>query len=188
MQHIVKIALFVLFVFHYNLSYAADVNAKAAYKINAGDVLDISVWKEEELQREIRVLPDGNISFPLVGEIVVAGNTLTAVREQMVKKLSEYITDPVVNISVKSSEGNSVYVIGQVKQPGQFIMYQPLDVMQVLSLAGGLTTFAKANDIRILRRTEQGPTSIEFEYGELEDGDELASNIVLKSGDVVVVP
>jgi len=66
-QKIVKIALFVLFVFNYNLSYAADVNAKAAYKINAGDVLDISVWKEEELQREIRVLPDGNISFPLVG-------------------------------------------------------------------------------------------------------------------------
>jgi len=186
MQQIVKIALLVLFVFNQNLSYAADT--KAAYKINAGDVLDISVWKEEELQREIRVLPDGNISFPLVGEIMVAGNTLTTVREQMVEKLSEYITDPVVNISVKSSEGNSVYVIGQVKQPGQFIMYQPLDVMQVLSLAGGLTTFAKANDIRILRRTEQGPTSIEFEYGELEDGDELASNIVLKSGDVVVVP
>jgi len=186
MQQIVKIALLVFFAFNQNLSYAAD--AKATYKINAGDVLDISVWKEEELQREIRVLSDGNISFPLVGEIVVAGNTLTTVRELMVKKLSEYITDPVVNISVKSSEGNSVYVIGQVKQPGQFIMYQPLDVMQVLSLAGGLTTFAKAKDIRILRRTEQGPTSIEFEYGELEDGDELASNIVLKSGDVVVVP
>jgi len=186
MLQVFKLVLFVSLVFNLNLSQAAE--EKTGYRINAGDVLEIAVWKEEELQREIRVLPDGNISFPLVGEIVVAGNTLIAIREQMVKKLSEYITDPVVNISVKSSEGNSVYVIGQVKQPGQFIMYQPLDVMQVLSLAGGLTTFAKANDIRILRRTEQGPTSIEFEYGELEDGDELASNIVLKSGDVVVVP
>jgi len=186
MQQIFKLVLFVLFTFYLNLSQAAE--EKTGYRINAGDVLDISVWKEEELQREIRVLPDGKISFPLVGEIAVSGITLTAVREQLVKKLSKYITDPVVNISVKSSEGNSVYVIGQVKLPGQFIMYQPLDVMQVLSLAGGLTTFAKANDIRILRRTEKGPTSIEFEYGELEDGDELESNIVLKSGDVVVVP
>jgi len=181
-----KLVLLFMVIFYHGNAYTAE--PKVGYLINAGDVLDISVWKEEELQREIRVLPDGKISFPLVGEIAVSGITLTAVREQLVKKLSEYITDPVVNISVKSSEGNSVYVIGQVKQPGQFIMYQPLDVMQVLSLAGGLTTFAKANDIRILRRTEKGPTSIEFEYGELEDGDELESNIVLKSGDVVVVP
>jgi len=186
MLQVFKLVLFVSLVFNLNLSQAAE--EKTGYRINAGDVLEISVWKEDELQREIRVLPDGKISFPLVGEIAVSGTTLTVVREQLVKKLSEYITDPVVNISVKSSEGNSVYVIGQVKQPGQFIMYQPLDVMQVLSLAGGLTTFAKANDIRILRRTEKGPTSIEFEYGELEDGDELESNIVLKSGDVVVVP
>jgi len=185
MKKTVKFILFCLLAFNQQISQAAD---KSAYMINAGDILEISVWKEEELQREIRVLPDGNISFPLVGEIAVSGVTLTEVRAQLVKKLSEYITDPVVNISVKSSEGNSVYVIGQVRRPGSFVMYQPLDVMQVLSLAGGLTTFAKSNDIRILRRTDKGPTSIEFEYGELEDGDELESNIVLKSGDVVVVP
>ncbi len=185
MKKTVKFILFCLFAFNQQISHAAD---KSAYMINAGDILEISVWKEEELRREIRVLPDGNISFPLVGEIAVSGVTLTEVRELLVKKLSDYITDPVVNISVKSSEGNSVYVIGQVQRPGSFTMHQPLDVMQVLSLAGGLTTFAKSNDIRILRRTDKGPTSIEFEYGELEDGDELESNIVLKSGDVVVVP
>ncbi|MDC9728870.1 MAG: polysaccharide biosynthesis/export family protein [Methyloprofundus sp.] len=186
MQHLLKLSLLLIVTLNINISHAAE--AKAAYTVNAGDVLEISVWKEEELQREIRVLPDGYISFPLVGELAVSGVTLTEIREQLVKKLSKYITDPVVNISVKSSEGNSIYVIGQVQRPGSFMMHQPLDVMQALSLAGGLTTFAKANDIRILRRTAKGPTSIEFEYGELEDGDELESNIVLKSGDVIVVP
>lgn len=161
---------------------------ESQYTINPGDVLEISVWKEAELQREIRVLPDGHISFPLAGEINTSGLTLKEVKQKLVKKLSTYISDPVINISVKSAEGNRVYVIGQVKQPGQFIMYQPLDVMQALSLAGGLTAFAKANDIVILRRDKEGAKSIEFEYGELEDGDDLDKNYILKSGDVVVVP
>lgn len=161
---------------------------ESSYKINPGDLLDISVWKEEELKREIRVLPDGHISFPLAGDLDTSGATLSQIKAQLVKKLAEYISDPVVNISVKSVEGNVVYVIGQVKQPGQFIMYRPLDGMQALSLAGGLTAFAKSNNILILRRDEKGSKAIRFEYGELEDGDKLDKNHLLKSGDVIVVP
>lgn len=170
------------------LFQTVTVATEYIYTVNSGDILEVSVWKEDELQREIRVLPDGHISFPLVGDIKISGLTLNQVKVKLVEKLSEYISDPVVNISVKSVEGNIVYVIGQVKQPGQFIMYQPLDVMQVLSLAGGLTAFAKANDILILRRDEKGANSLKFEYGELEDGDNLDENHLLRSGDVIVVP
>ncbi len=123
-----------------------------------------------------------------MGEIAVSGASLPHIKQQLTEKLARFIADPVVNISVQSAEGNIVYVIGQVKRPGQFVMYQPLDVMQVLSLAGGLTAFAQANDIVILRRTDNGKAAIEFEYGALEEGDELDSNILLKSGDVIVVP
>jgi polysaccharide export outer membrane protein len=181
-----KIKIFVYFslLFFQVVSYANE----SVYKINPGDLLDISVWKEEELQREIRVLPDGQISFPLVGDINTTGLTLSQLKTRIVKKLSDFISDPVVNISVKLAEGNVVYVIGQVKKPGQFIMYRPLDTMQVLSLAGGLTTFAKSNDIIILRRDEKGSKAIKFEYSELEDGDSLDKNHILKSGDVIVVP
>jgi len=161
---------------------------KGGYLINPGDALDISVWKEVELQRELHVLPDGTISFPLAGTLSIAGKTITTVQKELTKKLSDYITDPVVNISVKAVTGNIVYVIGEVKNPGQFVMYQPMDMMQILSLAGGLTTFAKANDILILRREAKGSKAIEFEYGELEDGDDLDKNHLLKSGDVIVVP
>lgn len=158
------------------------------YTIHAGDILEISVWGEESLNRELRVLPDGSISFPLSGVISVAGKSLKEVQAELTKKLSETIQDPEVNVSVKSVEGNAVYVIGQVKAPGKFIMYQPMDVMQVLSLAGGLTAFAKANDILILRRDKGVSKSIKFQYGDIEDGDELDKNYLLKTGDVIVVP
>lgn len=180
----IKILIYFSLLFFQVVSYANE----SVYKINPGDLLDVSVWKEEELQREIRVLPDGQISFPLVGEINTTGLTLSQLKSKIVKKLSNFISDPVVNIAVKLAEGNVVYVIGQVKKPGQFIMYRPLDAMQVLSLAGGLTAFAKSNNIIILRRDEKGSKAIKFEYGELEDGDSLNKNHILKSGDVIVVP
>ena len=158
------------------------------YRINAGDILEISIWNEDNLQRELRVLPDGSISFPLAGTLSIAGKSVTTVRAELKQKLADFIADPEVNIAVKSVEGNVVYVIGQVKKPGQFIMYQPMDMMQMLSLAGGLTAFAKSNDIIILRRDDKGSEAIEFEYGELEEGDDLDKNHLLKSGDVIVVP
>lgn len=181
---------FTLLLFSFTLfqSAHAETTQQGYYKINPGDLLAISVWKEEELQREIQVLPDGTISFPLAGILTIAGKSVATVQSELVKKLGKYISDPVVNISIKSVMGNIVYVIGQVNKPGQFIMYQPMDMMQILSLAGGLTTFAKANDIIILRRDKNGSQAIEFEYGELEDGDDLDTNHILKSGDVIVVP
>ena len=191
MVHKIKCILCFLALFYQTGLYALEKTEgieRKIYTINSGDILDISVWNEDALKRVIRVLPDGYISFPLVGEIAVSGASLPHIKQQLTEKLARFIADPVVNISVQSAEGNIVYVIGQVKRPGQFVMYQPLDVMQVLSLAGGLTAFAQANDIVILRRTDNGKVAIEFEYGALEEGDELDSNILLKSGDVIVVP
>ena len=184
MSHRLKFCVFCFFVFFQTNSYAVE----NVYTVNPGDKIGISVWKEEDLMREVTVLPDGHISFPLVGEIQAAGLSLSQIKETVVSKLSEYISDPVVNVVMNSVEGNKVYVIGQVKLPGEILMYKPLDVMQVLSLAGGLTAFAKSNDIKVLRRDAKGSKAIEIEYGDLEDGDDLEKNILLKSGDVVVVP
>ncbi len=159
------------------------------YAVNPGDVLNISVWKEETLQQELRVLPDGTISFPLAGVVSVAGKSIQTIQKLLADKISNYISGPVVvNITVKSVEGNVVYVLGQVKTPGHFIMLAQTDVMQALSLAGGLTPFAKANSIIILRRNKNVSEAIKFEYGELENGDGLNQNHLLRSGDVIVVP
>lgn len=158
------------------------------YLINPGDILEISVWNEDALKREVTVLPDGSIGFPLAGTVPAAGKPLDAVKKELTEKLTEYIAEPVVNIVVKSAAGNAVYVTGQVKTPGKFVMVEPMHVVQALSLAGGLTPFAAEDDIIILRKNSTGGESIRFEYSDLEDGKGLDKKFFLKSGDVVVVP
>lgn len=158
------------------------------YLINPGDVLDISVWNEETLKREVLVLPDGNIGFPLAGTVLAAGRSADDVKKELTKKLTEFIAEPVVNVVIKSTEGYVVYVTGEVKTPGKFVMTEPMTVMQVLSLAGGFTQFAAKNDIVIIRKTSKGSESLKFEYSDLEDGKQLQNNHQLKSGDVIVVP
>jgi polysaccharide export outer membrane protein len=158
------------------------------YTVNPGDVLEVSVWNEEALQKEVRILPDGSVSFPLAGNLLVAGQSVTQIQAVLTEKLSAYIADPVVNVSVKATEGNTIYVLGQVKQPGQFVLGQPMDVLQALSLAGGLTAFAKANDIKVIRHIGDKSEAMEFEYNKVADGDKLENNYRLQSGDVVIVP
>lgn len=158
------------------------------YEINAGDTLEISVWKEEDLQREVLVRPDGAFSFPLAGELIAKGRTVSDIREELRSRLSRYIPDLVVTVTVTNVSGNRIFVIGQVNEPGAFIMNPVLDVMQALSLAGGTTPFASLNDIRILRREDGIQRAIPFDFTDVSKGRSLAQNIVLQSGDVVVVP
>jgi polysaccharide export outer membrane protein len=161
---------------------------QAGYLINAGDRLEVSVWKEPELQREVLVGPDGAFSFPLAGNIVAKGRTATEVREELESRLARYIPDLVTTVTVLDVSGNSIFVIGQVNNPGAFIMNPVLDVMQALSMAGGTTPFASLKNIRILRREEGVQTAHRFDYTNVADGRSLEQNILLRSGDVVIVP
>jgi polysaccharide export outer membrane protein len=158
------------------------------YRVQPGDVLQVSVWKEADLQGEVLVRPDGGLSFPLVGDLVAAGKTVSTLSTEFTQRLKRFIPNPVVNISTKMIGGNRVYVLGKVQRPGEFPIVRPLDVMQALSLAGGTTSFASLNDIVILRRENGQLRAIPFRYGEVERGKGLAQNIVLESGDTVVVP
>ena len=161
---------------------------REGYRINAGDVLEISVWREEDLQREVLVRPDGAFSFPLAGEIEAEGRTVSEVRQELESRLARFIPDLVSTVTVVNVSGNSIFVIGQVNNPGTFIMNPVLDVMQALSLAGGTTPFASLKNIRILRRENGVQSAIRFDYTNVADGRSLEQNIQLRSGDVVVVP
>jgi polysaccharide export outer membrane protein len=161
---------------------------QAGYRINAGDRLEVSVWKEPELQREVLVGPDGAFSFPLAGQIVAQGRTATQIREELESRLSRYIPDLVTTVTVLDVRGNSIFVIGQVNNPGAFVMNPVLDVMQALSVAGGTTPFASLKNIRILRREDGVQTAHRFDYTNVADGRSLEQNILLRSGDVVIVP
>ena len=158
------------------------------YHLLPGDIILIMVWKESELQREVQINPDGKLSFPLLGHIQTEGYTVEALEKVITEKLNKYIPDSVVNVSLKSASGNRVYVIGKVTRPGSYNAVSYLDVMQVLSMAGGLTPYAAANDIKILRRMNGKETVMLFRYADVEAGEKLEQNIILKGGDVVVVP
>jgi polysaccharide biosynthesis/export protein len=158
------------------------------YTVKPGDTLSISVWKEPDLQKETLVRPDGSFSFPLVGEVDAKGKTVADLNKFVSQKLAKFISDPVVTVSIQEIKGNKVYVIGQVNRPGEFIMNPSVDVMQVLSMAGGTTPFASLGDIVILRRTPAGKQSLPFRYNDVVKGRKMDQNIDLQAGDVVVVP
>lgn len=158
------------------------------YQIQPGDVLRISVWREENLVSDVIVRPDGKITFPLAGEVAAAGSSIETLRDEIMVRLQKYIPDPVVTVSVKQLLGNKVYIIGKVNRPGEFPMVRNVDVMQALSMAGGTSTYAALNKIKILRRKNGVLTAIPFEYGEVEKGKNLEQNIILQAGDVVVIP
>ena len=159
-----------------------------AYQVGPEDLLEISVWKEEGLTGDVLVRPDGGISFPLVGDVNVAGKSVRELDTLMAERLTKFIPDPVVTVSVKSLLGNSIYVIGKVNRAGEFPVTHYIDVMQALSMAGGTNPFAALNDIRILRREAGRQRAIPFRYGDVESGKKLEQNIILHGGDIVVVP
>jgi polysaccharide export outer membrane protein len=159
------------------------------YRIQPGDVLTFSVWKEPDLQGDVLVRPDGGLSFALVGDILAERMTLDQLKLELARRLQKYVPDPSVTVALKQLGGNRIYVLGKVNRPGEFPFSKPLDVMQAISLAAGTTSFASVNDIKILRRTSGGrQEAIAFHYAEVERGQGLQQNILLVSGDTVVVP
>jgi len=158
------------------------------YKLHAGDSITVSVWKELDLQRKIFIRPDGRFSFPLAGEIQAAGRTADEVRVEIEGQLKKYIPEAVVTVIVEDFAGNRIYVVGQVNKPGMFVMNPQLTVLQALSLAGGSTPFAKLDNISVIRGFGKSQLNLPFHYGQVVDGKRLEQNIVLQSGDVVVVP
>lgn len=166
----------------------ALVEESGNYYLGAEDVLEISIWNEDKLTRQVLVRPDGWFSFPLVGEVQALGKTPDQVRREIEKKISRYIPDPVVTVLVTKVSAYKIYVIGQVKKPGQYVIGRYIDIMQALAMAGGLTPFASEDNIKILRKKKGKQQVISFQYSALEKGRKLTQNINMQSGDVIVVP
>jgi polysaccharide export outer membrane protein len=182
----IALAVFLLSVALGRSALAAD----NAYLINPGDVMQLFVWNEADLTREVRVRPDGAISVPIVGDVPVGGHSVADAEQMIVEALSSILKDaPRVTLSLVNGEGNKVSVLGKVNRPGEFLMLGRTDITQALAMAGGLNTFAAENSIVVLRRDASGEqTAIRFRYADIKDGEDLHTNIILKSGDVVVVP
>jgi polysaccharide export outer membrane protein len=140
------------------------------------------------VESEVLIRPDGGISFALAGDMQAAGRTTDELRQELETRVRKLVPGAVVTVSVKAANGNRVYVIGKVNRPGDFALNRPIDVMQAISMAGGVTAFASADRIRVLHRDGAKQNSIRFRYSEVARGRNLSQNILLQSGDTVIVP
>ena len=158
------------------------------YRIGCGDVLWISVWQNEKLDKEMMVLPDGTISFPLVGEVKATGKTVSELKSELVPLFKVFINEPVLTVTVRTVNSMFIYVLGNVNNPGRYSLLGSVDVLQALAIAGGLNSFADKGDVRIFRRQEGSVNLIHFNYRSAIKGQHPEQNIFLERGDVIVVP
>jgi polysaccharide export outer membrane protein len=164
----------------------APAAATADYRLVAGDKLRIEVYKDPQLSQSLQVRPDGKITLPLVGDVPAAGKTSQELRDAITGSLQEYIRNPVVTVIVVETVPQQVHVMGEVKAAGPQPLTGPLSILQALAAAGGFTDFAKTRDIRVLRKTASGTTTITFDYK-----DAIRSSrapLMLQAGDMVIVP
>lgn len=167
---------------------AAVVADSDSYVIGPEDVLYIYVWKEENLSRTVPVRMDGMISIPLVDDIKAAGMTPLRLKQYILEKLREYVDTPDVTVIVTEANSYKVYIQGEVRTPGVFRLRTETSLVQLIIMAGGFTDWADQKKITILRKEEGKESRIRANYKKIIDGDEGAKDIILKSGDIIIVP
>jgi polysaccharide export outer membrane protein len=164
---------------------AAD---SGTYVIGPEDVLYIYIWKEETLSRTVPVRMDGMISIPLVDDVKAAGLTPLQLKERLLTKLREYVETPDVTVVVTEANSYKVYVQGEVRNPGVVILRTETSLVQLIVKAGGFTDWADKKNITIIRKEGGKDNRIRVNYKKIIDGDEGANDIILKSGDIIVIP
>jgi polysaccharide export outer membrane protein len=164
----------------------------ADYTIGADDVLVVMFRREKDMSAEVMVRPDGKITLPLINDLQVAGLTTDQLRAKVTEEAKRFVEDPSVTVMVKQINSRKVFITGQVGRAGPYPVGDHMTVMQLISMAGGLTEYAKKKDIVILREAAakpgSKPTTFRFNYDDIQKLKNLASNIELKPGDTVIVP
>lgn len=175
------------------VNYKVDLTPPADFFLGAEDVLIVTVWKNQDLSREVVIRPDGMISMPLIGDVRAAGMTANSLAKSISDRLIEYMASPIVSVQLKEVNSYFIYVLGEVTKPGKYPLKSYTNVMQGISLAGGFTTFARKNRIKVLRNTANGSDEkhqieIPVRYDDILKGTAVPGNFVLRTGDVIVVP
>jgi polysaccharide export outer membrane protein len=162
---------------------------KAPYSIGPSDILAITVWKNPELSvPQVPVRPDGRISAPLVNDVQAAGLTTEQLKQVLTEKLAEYVTAPEVTVVVVQINSRKVFVLGEVLRPGPVPLVQDMRVLDAISWAGGFSTFADKNGVKVIRRAPSGGvTEYSFSYGDFVMGTKDEANMLLENGDTIVV-
>jgi len=175
------------------VNYKVDMVPPGEFLLGPEDVLIVTVWKNQDLSREVVIRPDGMISMPLIGDVPAANLTANNLAKRISDRLTEYMASPIVSVQLKEVNSYFIYVLGEVTKPGKYPLKSYANVMQGISLAGGFNPFAKRNKIKVLRLTgdsssEKHQVEIPVQYDDILKGNATLGNFYLRSGDVIVVP
>ena len=162
---------------------------KSSYLIGNGDILEIVTWKEPDFSRdEIIVRLDGNISFPLLDDVMAAGKTPTQLKLDIQAGLKEYVAEPHVTVTVRSAASKRFYILGEVVNTGEYPLTKNLTVLQAFTLAGGFTEWASKKEIILFRRNQGKETVLRIDYKDIVKGKDFSQNVEIQADDTIVVP
>lgn len=164
------------------------VTPPADYVIGAEDVLNIVIWREKELSAEVMVRPDGKVSLPLLNDVQAAGLTPEQFRLQLTVAAAKFVADPAVTVIVRAINSRKVYIMGEVRSPGPYPLAGPTTVLQLIARAGGLSEYADAKDIGVMRTENGRAVRLKFNYRDVARGRKIEQNVLLRPGDTVIVP
>ena len=170
-----------------------EYEAPSEFLLGPEDVLEIAVWKNPDLTKIVVIRPDGLISMPIVGDIQAAGLSANELAQRLADRLRQFVQNPAVSVNVKELNSYSIYVMGEVAKPGKYQLKSYVTILQAISMAGGFTEFAKKNKLQVVRIKSIGnhklqESHIPIRYEEVVAGKNESGNIILLSGDTVVVP
>jgi polysaccharide export outer membrane protein len=160
----------------------------AGYRIGPEDMVQVSVWNNEAMSRTAPIRPDGKISMPLLNDVQAAGLTPMELRDELMKRLAEYMPHPEVSVVVTEVRSFKVSVIGQVPKPDRYQLRSAATVMDVLAMAGGFTEYASRSRVVVIRSSGDRSERIPFDYEKVRNGDPSQANFQLRPGDIVLVP
>lgn len=163
------------------------INLSEEYLIGPSDVLEIIVWKEPDLSREVTVRPDGRITLPLIDDVMAAGLTPMALKKELEKRFAEYIDTPEVTVIVKNLASKRYYLIGEIARPGEYLLTKPTTVLQALAIGGGFSEWAKKDKVMVIRFENGSRKILHFNYEAAAKGKEI-NDFFLKADDIILVP
>ncbi|RTZ95687.1 MAG: polysaccharide export protein [Deltaproteobacteria bacterium] len=186
--HIFSLLLILLFLSPH-VSSGQEKAIQAPYKIGPGNVLEIVTWKEPDFSRpQVLVRNDGMITFPLLNDIQAAGRTTLELKADIEKRLKNYVSSPVVTVTVRTPTVKKFYILGEVVNTGEYDLNRNLTVLQAFALAGGFTEWASKKEIILLRNENGKEKIIRVNYKNIVKGKDFSQNIQLKNNDTIIVP
>lgn len=169
-------------------AFARPAAVRGTYLLGPGDEIDVHVWRNPDLSRKVPVLPDGLISLPLAGELLASGKTVAQLKAEITAVLGEFVQSPTVTVTVTQVRSMVVYVTGRVARSGTLTLDRPINVVQAITMAGGVQEFADRNGVVVIRTVNGRQVRIPFRYGDAVKGKGDIAELILQAGDVVYVP